>query len=154
MLWHFYIPDAALKNPPPPGRTWRTGAGCPKGADTADKKATKSNKKQFLSWGTWSVSNAFSHSHCQCCRKWFFSYNSQRLGRFSGYHRWIERKKVGRVLIIFQSSKTLKHMPKVKLFFSPQDSGRRCKQNNLLYFTFWQTLMPNPEQGSWLENMI
>lgn len=62
----------------------------------------------------WGVSNASAEVPQQNV---IFSYNSQRLGRFSGYHRWIERKKVGRVLIIFQSSKTLKHMPKVKLFF-------------------------------------
>lgn len=68
MPWHFCMGDAALKSPPPPWRTWRIGAGCPKGAGTW----TKSSKKQL--WGDKklgyvgchrSVSNTIPHSHCQ-----------------------------------------------------------------------------------------
>lgn len=88
------------------------------------QKAPKSSFKVTKSWGTWDATGVHpTPSAVHTVRaeaplqNVILSSNSQRLGRFSGYHRWIERKKVGRVLIIFQSSKTLKHMPKVKLFF-------------------------------------
>lgn len=124
------------------------------------QKAPKSSCKVTKSWGTWDATGVHpTPSAVHTVRaeaplqNVIFSSNSQRLGRFSGYHRWIERKKVGRVLIIFQSSKTLKHMPKVKLFFLLR-FRQKCKRNNLLYFTFWQTLMLNPERGGWLNSMI
>lgn len=92
--------------------------------DKKRQKATKSSFKVTKSWHMWDATElcqtplAIHTASAEApLRNVIFSYNSQRLERFSGYHRWIERKKVGRVLIIFQSSKTLKHMPKVKLFF-------------------------------------